>query len=55
MYNLNICLFNKCFFLNNSQPLSFIQSNEHVELNDFLCSLSCTIKDCLFYASDSLS
>ena len=40
------------------QPLSFIQRNEHVEMNNFSFSLSCTwmtILDCLFYASDSLS
>ena len=46
------------FFLTNSQPLPFIQRNEHVEMNKFSCSLSCTwmtIIDCLFYASDSLS
>ena len=30
------------FFLTNSQPLSFIQRNEHVEMNTFSCSLSCT-------------
>ena len=38
--------------------LSFIQRNEHVETNNFSCSLSCTwmtIIDCLFYASDNLS
>ena len=46
------------FFETNPQPLSFIQRNEHVEMNNFSCSLSCTwvtIIDCLFYASDSLS
>ena len=40
------------FFETNSQPLSFIQINEHVEINNFSCSLSCTwmtIIDCLFY------
>ena len=26
----------------NSLPLSFIQRNEHVEMNNFSCSLSCT-------------
>ena len=45
------------FFLKtNSQPLPFIQRNEHVEMNEFSCSLSCiwmTIIDCLFYVSDS--
>ena len=44
-------------FKKNSQPLSFIQRNEHVEMNNFSCCLSCTwmtIIDCLFYASDSL-
>ena len=30
------------FFKTNSQPLSFIQRNEHVEMNNFSCSLSCT-------------
>ena len=37
---------------------SLIQRNEHVEMNNFSCSLSCTwmtIIDCLFYDSDSLS
>ena len=46
------------FFKTNSQPLSFIQRNEHVEMNNLSCSLSCnwmTIIDCLFYPSDSLS
>ena len=46
------------FFKTNSQPLSLIQRNEHVEMNNFSCSLSCTwmtIKDCLLYASVSLS
>ena len=46
------------FFKTNSQPLSFIQRNEHVEMNNVSCSLSCTwmtIIDCLFYASGSLS
>ena len=50
-------LFTISFFYTNSQPLSFIQRNEHVEMNNFSCSLSCTwmtIIDCLFYASDSL-
>ena len=46
------------FFLTIFNPLSFIQGNEHVEMNNVLCSLSCTwmaIIDCIFYASDSLS
>ena len=46
------------FFETNSQPLSFIQRNEHVEINNFSCSLACTwmtIIDCLLYASGSLS
>ena len=46
------------FFYTNSQPLSFIQRNEHVETNNFSYSLSCTwmtIIDCLLYASGSLS
>ena len=63
MCTYNIRLFNKCVFHHklfkaNSQPLSFIQRNEHVEMNNFSCCLSCTwmtIIDCLFYASDSLS
>ena len=45
-------------FLTNSQPLSFIQRNEHAEMNNFSCSLSCTwmtIIDCLLYPSGSLS
>ena len=46
------------FFKTNSQPLSLIQRNENVEMNNFSCSLSCTLMtiiDCLFYASGSLS
>ena len=46
------------FFKTNSQQLSLIQRNEHVEMNNFSCSLSCTwltIIDCLFYAFGSLS
>ena len=42
---------NISFFKTNSQPLSFIQRNEHVEMNNFSCSLSCTwmtIIDCPF-------
>ena len=45
------------YFKTNSQPLSFIQRNEHVEMNNFSCSLSYTwrtIIDGLFYASGSL-
>ena len=30
------------FFKTNSQPLSFFQRNEHEEMNNFSCSLSCT-------------
>ena len=30
------------FFKTNSQPLSLIQRNEHVEMDNFSCSLSCT-------------
>ena len=60
MCTYNICLFNKGVFhhklcLTNSQPLSLIQRNEHIEMNNFSCSLSCTwmtIID-LFYASGS--
>ena len=46
------------FFTISFFKLSFIQTNEHVEMNKFACSLSCTwmtIIDWLFYASDSLS
>ena len=61
MCTYNICFFNKLvfhhkLFLNKFQPLLFIQRNEHVEMNNFSCSLSCTwmaILDCLFYASGS--
>ena len=45
-------------FLTHFQPLSFIQRNEHVEMNNFPCCLSCTlmtILDCRFYAPGSLS
>ena len=63
MCTYNICLFNSefftiSFFITNSQPLSFIQINEHVEMNNFSCRLSrlwMSITDCLFYDSDSLS
>ena len=50
--------FTMSMFETNSQPLSSIQRNEHVEMNNFSCSLSCTsmtIIDCLFYVSGSLS
>ena len=46
------------FFKTNSQPLSLIQRIEHVEMNNFSCSSSCTwvtIIDSLFYASGTLS
>ena len=46
------------FFKTNSQPLSFIQRNEHVEIKNFSCSLSCTwmtMIDSLSNASNSLS
>ena len=63
MCTYDICLsinefFTISFFSTNSQTLSFIQRNEHVEMNNFSCSLSCTwmaIIDCLFYASGNLS
>ena len=35
-------IFTISFFKASSQPLSFIQSNEHVEMNNNSCSLSCT-------------
>ena len=63
-YNIWTCVFSinefftVSFFKTNFQPLSFIQRNEHVEMNNFSCSLSCTLMtiiDWLFYASDSLS
>ena len=37
-----IQVFHHTLFSTNSQPLSFIQRNEHVEMNNFSCSLSCT-------------
>ena len=49
---------NEFFIISFFQPLSIIQRNEHVEMINFSCSLSCTwmiIKDCLFYPSGSLS
>ena len=63
MCTYNICLFNNEVFTvslskTNSQPLPLIQRNEHVEMNNFSCNLSCTwmtIIDCLSYASGSLS
>ena len=68
MFTYNICVFSSInefftisyflgFFLKKSQLLSFIQRSEHVEMNNFSCSLSCTLVtmiDCLFYASDCL-
>ena len=33
--------FTVSFFETNYQPLSFIQRNEQVEMNNFSCSLSC--------------
>ena len=62
MYD-NICLFNKrgfhqTLFLTILNHFPCLQRNEHVEMNNFSCSLSCTwmtVIDCLFYASGSLS
>ena len=56
VFSINEC-FSISLFKTNYQPLYFIQRNEHVEMNNILCCLSCTwmaIIDCLFYASDSL-
>ena len=59
LYVFSINVFSPiAYFKTNSWPLSFIQRNEHVEMNNFSCISSCTwmtIKDCLIYASDSLS
>ena len=60
MCTYNICLFNKLVFLpsQTSHLLFITQCNEHVEMNKFLCSLSCTwmtIIDNQFYIIDSLS
>ena len=62
MYQQHMFLINEFFtisvLLNKFSTTFIIQRNEHVELNNFSCSLSCTwmtIIDCLFYASDSLS
>ena len=44
-------VFTISFFSTNSQ-LSFIQRNEHVEMNKHVV---CHALDCLFYASGSLS
>ena len=30
------------FFKTNSKPISFIQRNEHVGMDNFSCSLACT-------------
>ena len=54
------------FLINKFFTISFLilnqfhlfKDNEHVEMNNFSCSLSCTwmtIIDCLFYSSGSLS
>ena len=56
-----ICQFNKLvfftiFFSQTSQQHFMFQSNEHVEINKFLCSLSCTwmtIINSQFYIIDS--
>ena len=63
MCTYNICPFNTCvsftikqFFANFS--ITFYACNEHVEMNEFLCSLACTwmtIIDSLFYIIDILS
>ena len=47
MCTYNICLYTKWVFhhkllLNISQLILFIQRNEHVEINNFSCCLSCT-------------
>ena len=60
MYTYNICPFNNEFFTMSffKQILNHFHLNEHVEINNFSCSLSYTwmpIIGCLFYASDSLS
>ena len=50
--------FNISFFLNKFSTTFIVQRNEHVEMDNFSCSSSCTwmtIIDCVFYASDSLS
>ena len=65
MCTYNICPFNKLvfftikqFFSQTSQLLFMFQCNEHVEMNQFLCSLACTwmtVIDSQFYIIDSLS
>ena len=48
-------IFNIRFSKTNSQPLSFIQRNEQVEINNFSCSLPCiwkTIIDFYFMSWD---
>ena len=54
----NECFHHKTGFTQTSQLLFIFQCNEHVEMNTFLCSLSCTsltIIDTQFYIIDSLS
>ena len=46
------------YCLTASCVVVMFQCNEHVEMTNFSCSLSCTwmaIIDCLFYASGKLS
>ena len=56
-----MCTYNICLSINEFFTISFfkqilnhIQRNDHVEMNNFSCSLSCTwmtMIACLFYAS----
>ena len=64
MCTYNICPFNNWLFFTiklfskTSQLLFMFQCDEHVEINEFLCSLACTwmtILDSQFYITDSLS
>ena len=38
-FSMNV--FHRMLFKTNSRPVSFIQRNEHVEMNNFSCSLPC--------------
>ena len=56
--SINECFYHKTGFSQKSQLLFMFQYNEHVEMNKFLCSLTCTwmtITDSQFYIIDSLS
>ena len=42
VHSINECFHHKTGFSQTSQLLFMFQCNEHVEMNNFLCSLACT-------------